>query len=399
MRKKPPYLYLILFFSLLALMSLPKNPTESLRGTAVAFIAPLLQPLAKIKNFFSFSSDPAQVHFSAHDEELQQLRLENSLLRSEILHLKEAIQHELRLLTQMSSITDKQFETEQTTNFLKKRHRLELKKLLQLQLQAIPAHVIFRSPSSWNSSLWLDVGTATNETLGNVVVAKNSPVLVGTSVVGVIDYIGKKQSRVRLITDSGLTPAVRALRTSTQTPLLIEKIHTLVHLLEKQKNVLTDISEQDKLIEQLENVAANLAPKESFSYLAKGEIHGLSKPLWQGQRHLLKGVGFNYDFADGEGPARDLRTGKPLQFAGEEAGIPILKIGDLLVTTGMDGVFPPDLLVAEVSHVHPLKEGDYYYELDAWPTAGNLDDLDLVFVLPPVEYDAEEQPPPAGWSQ
>ena len=50
--------------------------------------------------------------------------------------------------------------------------------------------------------------------------------------------------------------------------------------------------------------------KKQLIYLAKGELYGSSKPLWRTQRHQLKGTGFNYDFADGEGPARDLQTGK-----------------------------------------------------------------------------------------
>ncbi len=341
MRRKTPYLYFLLFFSLLALMSLPKISTEKLRSTAVAFFAPVWQPLTKVKSFFVRHTGSEETYFSAHDEELQQLRLENSLLRSEILHLKEAIQHELRLLNQMTSITDRKLETRQTTNFLKKRHRLELQKLLQLQLKAIPGHVIYRSPASWSSSLWIDVGTSTNETLGSTVVAKNSPVLVGTSIVGVIDYVGHKQSRVRLITDSGLTPSVRALRIASQSPLIIEKIHTLIQLLEKQKNVLADPEAQEGLIKHLETTAASLAPDEPLWYLAKGEIHGSSKPLWRTQRHQLTGTGFNYDFADGEGPARDLRSGKPLDEHSEEVAMPIIKAGDLLVTTGMDGVFPP----------------------------------------------------------
>lgn len=378
-------------------MSLPRSYTEKMRGVTMAFIAPVGAKLSSLKNYFGSYFYPEEAHFSAHNEELQQLRLENALLRSEILHLKEAIQHELRLLNQMTSITNRQIETKETTNFLKKRHRLELQKLLQLQLQAIPAHVIFRSPASWNSSLWIDVGTHTNQTLASNIIAKNSPVLVGTSIIGVIDYVGNKQSRVRLITDSGLTPSVRALRSSSQTPLLIEKIHTLIHLIEKQKNVLANPQEQENLIMQLENMANNLSSDEPIHYLAKGELHGSGMPLWRGQRHQLKGVGFNYDFADGEGPARDLRSGKPLSHTSGESSLPILKSGDLLVTTGMDGVFPPDLLVAEITKVHALKEGDYYYELDALPTAGNLDDLNLVFVIPPVEYNADEHPPPVGW--
>lgn len=50
-------------------------------------------------------------------------------------------------------------------------------------------------------------------------------------------------------------------------------------------------------------------------------------------------------------------------------------------------------MVAEVTKVHPLKEGDYFYELEALPVAGNFDDLSLVFVIPPVSYDPDEQPP------
>ncbi len=397
MRRKPPYVYFLLFFVLLGLMSLPAKMSESMRGSTVAFFAPLWNSIAKVKNSVFGRSSAKDVDFSAHDEEVQQLRLENSLLRTEISHLKEAIQHELRLLTQMTAITDRQQEAKQTANFLKKRHRLELQKLLQIQLQAIPAHVIFRSPASWNSSLWIDVGTETNEILGSKAIAKNSPVLVGTSVVGIIDYVGKKQARVRLITDSGLTPSVRALRTTSQSPLIIEKIHNLIQMLEKQKNILTDSQEHNTLIAKLEKTARNFSSEESVQYLAKGEIHGSSTPLWRSQRHLLKGIGFNYDFADGEGPSRDLRSGKPVDLSSVEPAIPILKVGDLLVTTGMDGIFPPDLLVAEVSRVHSLKEGDYYYELDALPAAGNLDDLTLVFVIPPVEYNADEQPTRFGW--
>jgi rod shape-determining protein MreC len=304
------------------------------------------------------------------------------------------MQHELRLIHQMAQDNP---ELEQTISSLKKRHQLELQRLLHLQLQAVPAKVIFRSPTSWNSSLWINLGETTNEELGKIAIAKNSPVLVGTSVVGVVDYIGKSQSRVRLITDMGLTPSVRAEREITQQPLLNEKIHAVIQLLKKTKGALTTVQEQDDLIEQLEKATQHFAQSEHSWFLAKGELNGFSKPLWRSQRHLLKGTGFNYDYADGEGPARDLRTGNPIDNSSKEAAIPLIKSGDILITTGMDGVFPPDLLVAQVQNVHMLKEGDYYYELDALPTAGNFDDLSLVFVLPPVGYDPEDKPQHVGW--
>ena len=63
----------------------------------------------------------------------------------------------------------------------------------------------------------------------------------------------------------------------------------------------------------------------------------------------------------------------------------MLQVGDLLVTTGFDGVFPPNLSVAIISEVGSLKEGASSYELKAIPTAGNLDNIENLFVLPPLE--------------
>jgi cell shape-determining protein MreC len=104
----------------------------------------------------------------------------------------------------------------------------------------------------------------------------------------------------------------------------------------------------------------------------------------------LRGTGFNYDFADDEGPGRDLRTGKPLE--GKKPAIPLIKVGDLLITTGFDGVFPAGLQAARVSKIFPLKEGDYYYDIEALPSENHLDELSLVFVLQPQGYDPEDLP-------
>lgn len=398
MRKKLPIAYCLLFLAILGLMSLPKNSSERLRGTTIALMAPTWQHLLAAKTFINDAANPHS-QMAQNNEEVQKLRLENALLQNEISLLKEVMQQEMRILSQLKA-EHKSDHTYETTNLIRKRHKLELQRLLQAQLQAIPGRIIFRSPASWNSSVWIDVGTATNETLNIKSIAKNSPVMVGSSVIGIIDYVGKKQSRVRLITDSGLTPSVRAMRTSTSSPLIKEKINSIIQLVEKNKCLLTTPEEQPGLMSQLEHALQHLSHPRDESYLAKGELYGASKPLWRSHRHQLKGMGFNYDFADGEGPARDLRTGKPLGeiLDGQDKEItPILKAGDLLVTTGMDGVFPPDLLVAEVTKVYMLKEGDYFYELDAVPTAGNLDELSLVFVLPPVGYDEDEKPQPIGW--
>ena len=63
----------------------------------------------------------------------------------------------------------------------------------------------------------------------------------------------------------------------------------------------------------------------------------------------------------------------------------LVKPGDLLVTTGMDGVFPAGLWVAKVVQVEELREGACTYTLEAKATAGDLDQLSYVSVFPPLE--------------
>ena len=385
MRNRFPYTYYFLFFAFLALMSFPKDATERLRGTTIAFMAPSFHRILSISDVVSSWRQSKKTSSGMTEEEIKKLQLDNSILRNEITHLKEIVLNEMHLLKE---ITKDNPDVQQTADFIKIRRRQELQKLLQLQ--AIPARIIFRSPALWNSSLWIDVGQEKNDLLKRVVIAKNSPVLVGNSVIGVIDYVGKKQSRVLLITDSSLTPSVRALRSDSQALLIDEKIQGVLRLFENETRFSSEQLEQKELITSLQSTLHSDISSHPSLYLAKGEINGSGKPLWRSNRHMLVGTGFNYDYADGEGPVRDLRTGKEVNNSEDNSTLPIVKAGDLLVTTGMDGVFPPNLLVGEVIKVHMLKEGDYYYELDARPTVGNFDDISTVFVLPPVGYDPYE---------
>ena len=394
MRKRFSATYVILFFLLLGLMSIPKGTSERMRGATIAAMAPMWHQLLAVKTYIKGHPEEKNLESTSKNGEIERLRLENMLLKEEILRLKDVMQQEMKLLAELKSFGEPLEEAEKA---IKLRHARDLEQLVQVHLKVVPARVIFRTPSSWNSSFWINVGTATNEALGVQTVAKNSPVLIGTSVIGVIDYVGKKQSRVRLITDSGLSPSVRAERGEVEAIRLREKIASLADVLKEEDKIYFKGNYQEKFVSGLEEASTQVISKGDVSLLAKGEVHGTSKPLWRSQRHLLRGTGFNYDFTDGEGPARDLRTGQPLEDDGSLGVEPIVKEGDVLVTTGMDGVFPPGLFVAEVTKVHPLKEGDYYYELDAKPVVGNFDDVSLVFVIPPIGYDPEERPSPYGW--
>lgn len=388
MKKKILLPYLLVFTALLILLSIPKPSAEKIRGAITASISPIWDRLTSFKSYFSASSKENTK--LDDDEDSLKLKIENQLLKNEMKRLQDLLQQEFYLHQDLDN------SGLQKLGAAKQKHQSDLNRILKLRLQSVPARVIFRSPASWHSSLWINIGESANQTLGRTVVGKNSPVVVGMSLIGIIDYVGQNQSRVRLITDSGLYPAVRAARGQPRDRWLADQLNVILDNLMERDDLFDGSEDREEIIQNLERVQRNLGETQESWYLAKGEVHGSSFPLWRTQGNILKGIGFNYDFSDSEGPARDLRSGAPFDPDSKEPPVPLLKVHDVLVTSGMDGVFPPGLNVAEVTRINPLKEGDYYYELEAVPTAGNLDELSLVFVLPPQEYDPAEKPPILG---
>lgn len=392
--------YFLIFGTILLLMSIPKRSTELLRGITVAMLAPAWEEITDLKYLMTGTpwltidhTEPNTSDISSNHETIQQLQLENQKLRHEVNTLEELFEHELFLINQ---ITRSNGATASLITEPLGQHQKDLSELFTKQLDSIPAKVIFRSASSWSSSLWIDVGETENIQLGKDVIQKNSPVVVGDSIIGVIDYVGSKQSRVRLITDSGLTPSVRVARGTPQDLFLMDHLHAVMGVLATRNDLFKDNAEKNMLIAKLEQIKSSLNNHRETLLLAKGEIQGSSRPLWRSRGQKLKGIGFNYDFADDEGPSRDLRSGEPVVEANSFATAPLIQNDDLLVTTGFDGIFPPGLRVAHVSKIHLLREGDYYYELEATPTAGDLNELFLVYVLPPVGYDPDDQAPYRG---
>lgn len=253
--------------------------------------------------------------------------------------------------------------------------KLEIGKLRNLagyvpkDLKIVQSNIIYRDPGSWSSSVWIDVGKKTS-----CVVKKNSPVLFGRALVGVIDYVGKNQSRVRLITDVSVKPSVRVVRGNIQNRFLLDHINPIL----RHISLLSD-EKYSILLKELSAFKESVSQDEGDGYLAKGFLQGAGAPLWRSMSQTLRGVGFNYDFADARGAAMNLSD-------------VAIHEHDLLMTSGMDGVFPEGLLVAEVTKVYPLKEGDYTYEIEAVPIAENLNSLQTLFVISPVGYDENEQP-------
>jgi rod shape-determining protein MreC len=373
MQKKFLFSYLFIIAALLLVMSISRATSEKIRGESVALVSPLWGKLGTVKKFVS-NTTKADPTLSTLNEEVQRLELENQLLSNELSYLHSLFDYQQDIQSQVNNFPLDM--AEEARKALPK-----LAQNLKLQIHAIPARVLMRSFDTWNSSLWINVGSDHNKNYPKDVIAKNSPVLFGNAVVGVIDYVDTHQSRVRLITDTGLNPSVRAARGGEQEAVMGEQIDGLINWIKRKKLSQVSVEDKYKLLSLLTNVKSSLHPFKKSIYLAKGELQGSSKPSSRGFHPFLKGIGFNYDFADEEGEGRDLRTGKPFQ--GDGDAIAILKVNDILVTTGMDGVFPPGLKVATVTKIELLKEGDYYYELEAKSLVSNLHELDLVFVISP----------------
>jgi rod shape-determining protein MreC len=367
MKKKSPLPYLLIFCVLILLMSRSKYTADKIRGATAAIFSPLWEWMASTKQ---------------ENADYLKLKIDNQLLKNEVIRMQQLLKEAFYLKKEVQQLLSAEDINSNPLN--------DLKLILKRRLEAIPARVIYRASASWNSFLWIDVGTSTNALLQRQVVAKNSPIVVGNSLVGVIDYVGKHQSRVRLITDTGLYPAVRAVRGLPQGVRLIETINVLLDNLSEYEEAFVSQNEREALIAQLEKLQGKLHNQHETLFLAKGELQGCCFPHQRSHGNLLKGVGFNCDYADEKGPARDLRSGIPDGNWHSKGPISILKSHDILATTGMDGIFPEGLQVAEVVSVAPLEEGSYFYQLQALPTAGNFDALSLVFVMAPQGFDPDD---------
>jgi cell shape-determining protein MreC len=360
-----PYFLLILFF--FCVMSLSQSTSEKIRSFVVCSFAPTWKGF----NFLKEKATPLHAAQSSQDC-LDRLSQENQLLRSQIENVREWLLYEDRIQEQVARYKLLQTSGNDPKEFFMRRSR-ELAHSLELQISALPAKVIFREPASWSSTLWINLGEKDNLKLGKKIIDKNSPVLLGTTVVGIVEYVGDTQSRVRLITDARLCPSVRAIRGGEQNRYVLEHLEALGFALEVRDDLFSSKEEHQLLAQEMHRLKKAILAQSGNFYLAKGEIHGTSHPLWRSRSQVLQGKGFNYDFSDVEGKSRTLRSEL----------VPLLRPGDLLVTTGLDGVFPPGFRVGLVSTVQTLKEGASSYEIEAVSTAGNLDLLTHVFVLPP----------------
>ncbi len=355
------YRKLWIYIGSLALVCLlPMSLSNSLRSSSFTL-------LHNIYNKIYFFSHPSSFSIREYQNRIHQLETQEVLLKNKIEFVRELVLSDSRLQKRMEELRQIDPQNENRSN---NQRQIYLARLLQRELKAIPAKVIFREPTLWNNFLWINAGQVQNAELNESIIAKNSPVVVGNKVLGVIEEVHQTRSKVRLLTDPSLAISVRVSRGKEQNIAMLENIEELLCSLEVRPDLLEGTLAQAAL-QQLQK---SLMKDVGNHYLAKGILQGSNSSLWRLPAHILQGIGFNYEFSDEEGEKIDLRSQNP----------PIIRIGDLLITTGFDGIFPKGLVTATVVAVESLHAGDIFYKLRARAAIENIHEIEFVQVLPAI---------------
>ncbi len=314
---------LFLFFNL------PPNITKIFRDQ----VGQIFVTFSKISSFAKHSFQTVK------KIEYDHIETENYLLKDQLRHVKEL----LFAAEEAQKIVDQE-ETSFKDVFTQ----------LITENAMVHAKVIYRDPHVWGSTLWINQGSKANERLKMKVIEKNSPVVIGNKLVGVVEEVFPQKAKIRLITDDSLRLSVCSYRGKSK-DREIEACLTSLEQLLGGDDILYDVIQEYRRCKK---------ESQETGPIARGEIFGTSLPLWKIQQNYLKGRGF-HSF---QNPYKHDTN--------------LFKVGDLLFTAGLDDLFPEGLFVGTIQSISPLTEGAFHYQIEAMPAIPNLRDVTFVTVIP-----------------
>lgn len=341
MKKKRFFFYCLFFLFFLAVLNCPQKWIRHIRYS--------VDIMHKYFPFASFFREKISKNDETSEQSIQLLQWENKVLQERLNNARTWLIDQRRIEEHVHMIENMIFN-QQYSAFYRRRIE-ELLLFLRSEVFSIGAKVILRDPAFWSCGFWIDKGRKNNRFFGVDIIKRNSLVLSDGYLIGVIEDVEENRSYVKLVTDSSLVIAVRTIRGQSSDAIVLHHIVCLEKQLELQKEDKAMAFVLEKLLEGKEQ----LKRRGETHYLAKGELLGATTPAFRSFLSILKGRGFNYEFEDEEGQSKTVYELSPS----------LLHVGDVLVTSGLDELFPAGLPVARVSYVHPMKEGDYFYDIEA----------------------------------
>lgn len=350
--------YGFLFLTLLTLLLLPSVFLKKIQNN---WVHSFNRVFSKTTKFESVAED--------------QVILENQILKSQITYIQEWIFAQQKMDDFILEI--KKLEKNQGLSLINQDAQKKRLKILGDYIALFGRYaigtIIFKEPFSSSSFAWLNVGELYNQKIGNNLIQKNSPVVVGDILVGIVEEVFLRHSKIRMVTDPNLVVAVRAIRGKSQSREINRKAYDLLDTLELSQDFNWDQKETLKSL--LAELHTNLEKEGQDRFYAKGEVYGAEFSPFYSYDHTLIGDGFQMQVQS--------KSSKFLQTPDGFKEV-VIKRGDLLETTGLDGIFPKGLKVAIVTEIAPSKLGRLAYKIKAKSLIEKLQDIQYVQILPPI---------------
>lgn len=357
--------YTFALFSLL-LLSLPPAWTSPIKYTFQSLVHPFFYPIQALRLPKVHNNRLTYESFNIEGSNQESVDLKNL----QILLLEESLKEALEENRQVRKLISHLHQQSQI-NFPISNQSINTE-----GLNITTAKVIKRSVENWADYFWIDKGSESD-----IPISIYSPIVQGLTCIGFVDSVEVNKSRVRLLTNPSCQVAVRTTRGAEAHLPAVFAVDYLLDFLALDDRIDPSTVDIEEFYFYLDHFKSLLTKDLDSRRLAKGEVRGIYDAKTSFQKPLLRGSGFNYVYADSHGPSIDLKLG--IKDESKWSGQHLVQLGDQVITSGLDGVFPPGLFVGKVVSIEPLKRGAFYYDLSVEPLFNPFEPISHVMVLQP----------------